>query len=56
MLKKLGATLSTNNLTNTISKSSLSSLINFNVPGDPSTSYDWYFGATADAVTNLVSA
>ena len=38
MLKKLGATLSTNNLTNTISKSSLSSLINFNVPGDPSTS------------------
>ncbi|MBT7525505.1 MAG: 3-phosphoshikimate 1-carboxyvinyltransferase, partial [Candidatus Marinimicrobia bacterium] len=38
MLKKLGATLSTNNLTNTISKSSLSSLINFNIPGDPSTS------------------
>ena len=23
--------------------------------GDPSTSYDWYFGATADAVTDLVS-
>ena len=23
--------------------------------GDPATSYDWYFGATADAVTNLVS-
>ena len=38
MLKKLGATISTNNLTNTISKSSLSSLINFKVPGDPSTS------------------
>ena len=38
MLKKLGATLSTNNLTNTISKSSLSSLINFNIPGDPSNS------------------
>ena len=38
MLKKLGASLSTNNLKNTISKSSLSSLINFNVPGDPSTS------------------
>ena len=38
MLKKLGATFSTNNLTNTISKSSLSPLINFNVPGDPSTS------------------
>ena len=23
--------------------------------GDPATTYDWYFGATADAVTNLVS-
>jgi len=38
MLKKLGATFSTNNLTNTISKSTLSPLINFNVPSDPSTS------------------
>jgi len=38
MLKKLGANISTNNLTNTISKSSLSSLINFKVPGDPSAS------------------
>ena len=38
MLKELGATLSTKNLTNTISKSTISSLINFDVPGDPSTS------------------